>query len=194
MTKKTISTLARRTQNPIFAIALGGMLAVMVCPRGYAQDASEFRQIAWEHGPTAVQVGEQAKISLPDGFMFTHEAGARKFLELTQNPPSGRELGILAPADLSWFAIVSFSDVGYVRDEEKDSLDADAMLASIQHGTEEENQERKRRGWSAISVIGWMQSPHYDSGTHNLEWSLKGREQEGDVVINHFTRFLGGEG
>jgi uncharacterized membrane-anchored protein len=133
-------------------------------------------------------------MTLPEGFVFTQADGARKFLELTQNPPSGRELGILAPEDLSWFAIFSFSDVGYVRDDEKDSLDADAMLASIQQGTEEENQERKRRGWSTISVIGWMQPPHYDSRTRNLEWSLRGRDEEGQVVVNHYTRLLGRRG
>jgi uncharacterized membrane-anchored protein len=194
MTKKTVSTLARPTQNPIFAIAFGGMLAVAFCPRGYAQDASELSRIAWEHGPAVAQVSEQATMNLPEGFVFTHAAGAQKFLELTQNPPSGGELGIFAPEDLSWFAILSFSDVGYVRDDEKDSLDADAMLVSIQQGTEEGNKERRRRGWSTISVIGWMQSPHYDSSTRNLEWSLKGRDEEGQVVVNHFTRLLGRRG
>jgi len=92
--------------------------------------------------------------------VFTHKAGARRFLELTQNPPSGRELGILAPEDLSWFAILSFSDVGYVRDDDKDSLDADNMLASIQQETEEQNKERRRHGWGAISVVSWLQTPH----------------------------------
>ena len=194
MTKKTISILNRYVGSLMATIALGGALAVTLCEQAHAQDTSAFRQITWEHGPANVRVGDQATMRLPEGFIFTHEAGARKFLELTQNPPSDRELGILAPNDLSWFAIISFSNVGYVRDDEKDSLDADGMLSSIQQGTEESNKERRRRGWSTISVIGWMQSPHYDSRTRNLEWSLKGQDEEGQVVVNHFTRLLGRRG
>jgi uncharacterized membrane-anchored protein len=194
MNKKTISMLTRHNQNLIFSIAFGGLLAAL-CPQIYAQDDSGLSGIAWEHGPVIARVGDQAKINLRKGFVFTHEPGARRFLELTQNPPSGRELGILAPEDLSWFAILGFSDVGYVRDDEKDSLDADNMLASILQGTEEQNKERKRRGWGAISVVGWLQTPHYDEFTHNLEWSLTCREEEENKTVgNPYTRFLGRRG
>jgi uncharacterized membrane-anchored protein len=184
--------MASRTQGLVFAVAIGGILAMV--PQVHAQVASEFSRIGWEHGPAAAHVGDLATMNIPKGFVFTQAAGAKKFLELTENPPSGAELGILAPEDLSWFAILSFSDVGYVRDDDKDSLDADAMLASVQQGTEESNKERRRRGWSTISVIGWMQSPHYDSRTRNLEWSLKGQDEEGQVVVNHYTRLLGRRG
>ena len=37
-------------------------------------------------------------------------------------------------------------------------------------------------------------APHYNSSTHNLEWSLKGRDEDGQVVVNHYTRFLGRRG
>lgn len=195
MTRKTTSMQTRLTQNLFFSIAFGCLLTAVICPRVDAQDDRGLSGIAWEHGPAVVRVGDQGTMNLREGFVFTHEAGARTFLELTQNPPSGHELGILAPQDLSWFAILSFSDVGYVRDDEKDSLDADAMLASIQQGTEEDNKERKRRGWGAISVAGWLQTPHYDSFTHNLEWSLRcNEEEEGKTVGNHYTRFLGRRG
>jgi uncharacterized membrane-anchored protein len=192
MTKRATSTMASRTQSRVFAVAIGGILAMV--PQVHAQAASEFSQIGWEHGPAAARVGNLATMNIPKGFVFTQAAGAKKFLELTENPPSGAELGILAPEDLSWFAILSFSDIGYVRDDDKDSMDADAMLRSIQQGTEESNTERRRRGWSTISVVGWVQAPHYNSSTHNLEWSLKGRDEDGQVVVNHYTRFLGRRG
>jgi uncharacterized membrane-anchored protein len=35
----------------------------------------------------------------------------------------------------------------YVKDDDKSSLDADAMMKSIRQGTEEANAERKSRGW-----------------------------------------------
>src|SRR5207245_1376670 len=99
MTRKTTSMQTRLTQNLFFSIAFGGLLTAVFCPRVYAQDDRGLSGIAWEHGPVVVRVGDQGTMNLREGFVFTHEAGARTFLELTQNPPSGHELGILAPQD-----------------------------------------------------------------------------------------------
>ena len=40
-------------------------------------------------------------------------------------------MGFVAPAGEDWFAVFEFDDVGYVKDDEKDSLDANALLDSI---------------------------------------------------------------
>jgi uncharacterized membrane-anchored protein len=182
------------THHTCVAVALATVVACALSMPLRAQDLTEFERIPWEHGPTVVKVGDQATIKLPSGFRFTHEAGAKKFMELSENPPSGRELAILAPEDLSWFVILRFIDDGYVSDTEKRSLDSDALLSSIQRATEKSNEERKRRGWGTITVIDWIQSPYYDAATHNLEWSIRGRDERGELVANHFTRFLGRRG
>ena len=194
MKKLSYSRTIHQKVNSIFTLGLAGMMSVALCQAVDAQETNAISQIAWQHGPAVVELGDQATMNLPKGFVFTGAGGATKFLELTQNPPSGRELGILASEDVSWFAILSFSKDGYVRDDEKDSLDANGMLVSIQQVTEEANKERKQRGWGSISVLGWMQPPHYDGSTHNLEWSIKGRDEDGQVVVNHFTRLLGRHG
>jgi uncharacterized membrane-anchored protein len=111
-------------------------------------------------------------------------------MEAMQNPVSGKELGFVAPAKLDWFVVFEFDDVGYVRDDEKGSLDPDAMLQSMKAGTEAGNHERKRRGWPALNILGWEQKPHYNETTRNLEWAIKG-ESEGKPLINYNTRVLG---
>jgi uncharacterized membrane-anchored protein len=131
---------------------------------------------------------------VPKGFLFTGEEGSRKFMELTENIPSGRELGVLGPEDLKWFIVFEFGSIGYVKDDEKDSLDADAMLKAIQSATEKSNEERKRRGWGTLTVLDWVQPPHYDGTTHNLEWSTKCQDDKGNLVSNHNTRYLGRRG
>ena len=50
MTKIATSTMASRTQSLVFAVAIGGILAMV--PQVHAQAASEFSQIGWEHGPS----------------------------------------------------------------------------------------------------------------------------------------------
>ena len=83
-----------------------------------------------------------------------------------------------------------FDDVGYIKDDDKDSLDADAMLASIRKGTEIGNKEREKRGWPTMTILGWEKEPYYDEESHNLEWAIRG-SSEGDVVVNYNTRLLG---
>ena len=151
-------------------------------------------KVDWQKGPLKAKLGSLAKIDVPEGYLFADGEGARIFLQLMQNIPSGNELGLLTPADSNWFVIFEFSDVGYVKDDEKASLDANAMLKSIQEATEASNEERKNRGWGTMTVVGWIQQPHYDDSTHNLEWALQAKDEKGELVVNHKTRYLGRRG
>ena len=59
-------------------------------------------------------------------------------------------------------------------DDEKDSLDADAMIASIREGTEAANEERRRRGWSTMTILGWHEEPFYDADTDSHWTAMSG--------------------
>src|SRR2546428_11305562 len=110
-------------------------------------------------------------------------------MELNQNPTSGEELGVMLPTDssASWFAIFEFEPNGYVKDDEKNHLDADKILASIRAGNDRANEERKKRGWGSVDIVGWYKPPAYDPVTHNLEWSIRRAAGE-HRVVNHATR------
>ena len=117
-------------------------------------------------------------------------------MEVTENPPSGNEHGILLcqSADTAmgvWFVIFSYEASGYVKDDDGKTLDAAAILRTIQEGTEEGNQERQDRGWGAIYIDGWQRAPFYDERTHNLTWSTRLHDETGDTSINHSVRLLG---
>lgn len=158
---------------------------------GQSGDASK---IKWQRGPATAKIGDQATVKLPEETMFTDPEGAKLFLELTENIPSGDELGILTDLEGKWFVIFRFMNVGYIKDDEKSSLDADALMKSIREGTEAANAERRKRGWGTMDIVGWIQPPHYDETTHNLEWSLEGKQDNGAKVINQNTRYLGRRG
>lgn len=126
--------------------------------------------INWVQGPTLAKLGDYAEIQVPKGFLFADGNGARKYLELSHNPVSNQELGVIAPRSEqeSWYIIFEFNEVGYVKDDEGSSLDSKALLESIQQGTEESNDIRKKNGWAAFHVTGWYTEPFYDQTTHNL--------------------------
>jgi len=161
----------------------------------YAAEQEEFKlsSLNWIKGPAKADMKGIAGIDVPKDYMFVDGDGARKLMEVMGNFTSGSEVGLLAPTGMVWFAIFRFSDDGYVKDDDKDKLNADKILRSIREGTEGANEERKRRGWATMKVVGWQQEPAYNEATHNLEWAVIG-ESEGERVINYNTRILGRRG
>jgi len=152
-----------------------------------------YENVTWQKGPSVGQLGINAEVKIPDGYIFAGARDTRTLMEANKNPISNTELGFIARSDEDWFVVFEFDDVGYVKDDEKTSLDADALLKSIKEGTEESNKERVKRGWPTLKTLGWETPPRYNEITHNLEWATRA-ESEGFLVINHNTRLLGREG
>ncbi len=159
----------------------------------------KYSTIRWQEGPSTAQLGAMAQVKVPAGFHFTDAAGARVWAELNENMPNDQTLGVIAPAesanvDASFFFIVfNFSDSGYIKDDDKDNLDAAAILESIRQGNEEANNYRTAHGTAPLQIVGWMQPPAYDQATHNLRWAVKA-SSDGHDIINYNTRVLGRHG
>lgn len=173
------------------SIALAALLALAVS--GFAQE-----EIEWTAGPATAELGDRlAKIEVPEGYVFAGGDETRKFMEMTGNPPSGRELGVIMPAEegKNWFLLFEYDEVGYVKDDEKDKIDADAILESVREGTEASNEERKKLGGGEIHVVGWFEKPHYDAKSHNLVWAIEAKgEVDTDRSVNYDVRLLGRKG
>jgi uncharacterized membrane-anchored protein len=153
-------------------------------------DAPPELGLSWIAGPADGTLGTIGMVKIPEGYQFVGADDARKMLEAMGNPTDGSELGILAPSSMDWLVVFEFDDVGYVSDEDKDKIDADAILGSIKEGNEYANEERKKRGWPEVQITGWGQPPHYDDQTKNLEWEIRG-SSEGHSITNYNTRILG---
>ena len=159
--------------------------------------AQEKARPGWTPGPTVGTLGRHATVNVPEGFFFLDQRATKRFLEETQNIPDGDELGTIIRLKPDsgdyWFAVFSYSDTGHIKDDEKDSIDASALMKSMQEGNSEANAERKRRGWAVLNLEGWHQPPFYDAATHNLTWATR-LTSEGETSINHSIRLLGRTG
>lgn len=155
-------------------------------------------QIDWKPGPTTADLGDNlAQIEVPEGYLFADADNTRKLMALYGNPPSDQEVGLITPAaeDESWFLVFEYDDSGYVKDDEKDKIDAQAILDSIREGTEQSNEQRKEMGAGAIHVTGWFQEPRYDTKTNNLVWAIEARgDDPTHKVVNYDVRLLGRRG
>ena len=153
--------------------------------------------IHWVKGPCRAKLGDIAEVEIPKGFLFADGNGARKYMEMAQNPTSGSELGLIAPEseNETWFVLFEFGNVGFVKDDDKSSLDESAILKTIQEATEKANEERRKRNWKPFHVSGWHTLPFYDSQTNNLTWAVNGSEDNNEnPIVNYSVRVLGRRG
>ncbi len=197
----------RNTRHSKHSLCIAALLALLLLPfyaPAQQQDAAPKVKIDWQDGPTVGKLGDLAEIKVPEGYRFAGADGTRKFLELTQNPPTGGELGVLIPERKDneetagfWFVIFEFNNIGYVKDDDRDKLNADNLLKELQTNTEEGNKERARRGWPAYNIDGWFKSPYYDVSTKNLTWATRGHSLENgkeEKSVNYSVRILGRRG
>lgn len=168
------------------ALALAGSILT-------AQSADSKQKITFLDGPTNAPLGSMASINVPAGFRFIDGKTTRALLKAEGEPVSDSILGLMAPTNADWSVMFEFAGIGYVKDDDKDKLDADKLLASIKAGTEAANKERQRNGNPPLEVVGWEVPPKYDAATHNLEWAVRAT-CEGRPILNYNTRLLGRKG
>lgn len=151
----------------------------------------------WKPGPGQVILGSdvaQVELAGPEIFLDANEA--KRLLKDSGNVPGGKEVGLIATREegQNWFLVFEYDPLGYVKDDEKDKIDADGLLDSIKEANESANAYRKERGMPGLHVTGWSEPPHYDAKTNNLVWGILAKDDEGDEVVNYNVRVLGREG
>jgi uncharacterized membrane-anchored protein len=144
----------------------------------------------------------KAHLNVQPGFRYLDHDDSRKVLEqLWGNPPDDSVLGMLVPdaapldGDHSWAVVVTYSDEGYVTDEDAASTDYNALLKELQQSTSDENDERKKAGYGTLQLIGWAQPPTYDAAGKRLHWAKElAFEGEKSHTLNYDIRVLGRQG
>jgi uncharacterized membrane-anchored protein len=144
-------------------------------------------------GPSTAQLGAVAEIQVPVSHIFFDGKATRAMMEAAGEPVGGNEVGFLSPTNRKWAVYFQYDDCGYVKDDDKDKLDADKLLKSINEGNDEGNKYRKKHGNPTLDIVGWDQKPAYDATTHNLTWAIRAT-CEGEQIVNYNTRLLGRKG
>jgi uncharacterized membrane-anchored protein len=157
------------------------------------RENSPVEKLAWVNGPATARLKDLATIRLPAGFRFLDHSDARKLLELTGNRTHGDEVGLIEQKADRWWVVFKFDDIGFVKDDEKNELDADKLLESIHKGTEAANEYRAEKGVPPLHVVGWHVKPNYNDQTKNLEWAIIA-ESQGQQSVNYNVRVLGRHG
>jgi len=173
-------------------LVLGAFLALTtMCASAQKPDSPSKPTVL--KGPAQAHLESYAQIDVPAGYMFIDGKGTRALLKSKGEPSSGHEVGLIISTNEGFYVFFEFADIGYVKDDEKDKLDPDKLLAAIKRGNDEANKERERAGNPPLEIVGWDVPPKYDSATHNLEWAIRATSA-GRPVLNYNTRLLGRKG
>lgn len=144
----------------------------------------------------AGDLGGVAKIAIPKGYRFTHGSGASRVLELFGNLPQPSASGLLTTEGFGPWIIFGYDDSGHVKDDEKNDINADELLALRREGLAESNKVRKERGIHELAILGWAMPPRFNDTTKTLEWAVRIQSLDGTggESVNYETRLLGRTG
>ena len=154
--------------------------------------ARQFQSLDWYKLGQKGDIAGKATFVATQNHTFLNAANTDKFLTLNGNPPRGSAYTV-APVEDDWFAILSFSAEGYIKDDEK--IDADALLASLKEGNAAESERRRKAGYDALTITGWAIPPRYDTTNNRLEWATLLRDEaDQSILANVSTKILGRSG
>jgi uncharacterized membrane-anchored protein len=146
-------------------------------------------------GPRQVELGHDLVMALPDGFFYLDPPQAKRLMERNGNLWNDNLLGVVLRPDADWLISIRYTEDGYVKDDEAAKLNADDLLKQLHDGTEEGNEERGKRGFKPLHVMGWSEPPRYQAQPHHLVWGMRlSREGSPGETVNFNTRVLGRKG
>jgi len=173
-------------------------------PKGTSITPEEFEaKLGYQTGTVTIGNGI-ATIAVPPSFRFIGPEGSRRLLtQAWGNPPESADgvLGMLIPAEASplskqgWGIAITYDEDGYVDDSDAAKMDYGKLLKEMQDGATEVNEERAKRGFPAVTVVGWAEPPTYDRASHKMYWAkdlMFG--SGGDHTLNYNIRILGRRG
>jgi uncharacterized membrane-anchored protein len=139
---------------------------------------------------------------VPEKFGYLNPEQTRFVIEDMWGNPDGKgTLGMLIPDepsvldDAGWAFIITYEEMGYVKDDDADDIDYDDLLEELQADIKIENEERAKLGYESYELIGWASSPYYDTERKMLHWAKEIRFGESEFnTLNYNIRVLGRKG
>lgn len=142
-----------------------------------------------------------ATINVAPGFKFLDAREAKYVLEdLWGNLKGQAPLGMILPAGskasvADYAFIVEYEALGYVKDKDADDINYDDLLTEMKEETTKANEERKKAGIQAMTLVGWAAKPHYDKDRKLLYWAKEFKVDGTDEnTLNYDIRILGRKG
>jgi uncharacterized membrane-anchored protein len=193
--KNSLQSARVRTAIFLWLLPVFGAFSTQCCNAAQALSLTSPNQalIGWTSGPADASLGTLADIKISKGYRFTDAGGASDLLARMNNPIPQGLVGILAPESGQWWAVLTYKDIGYVKNADKDQIDAAGILKAISDRTQRQNEDRTIHNLPPINSVDWKYPPAFDAKTHTVEWAVQVKTQSAQI-INHTMCLLGRQG
>ncbi|MEQ4485180.1 DUF2167 domain-containing protein [Cohnella silvisoli] len=183
--------LRMRGVTAAFVLAIALSMPISVYAEG--TETAEPRYDWVEGTGQSVQIGSVADLALDPAMLYLDADNTRRFLDENGNISSDSDIASVFPADSDWSVYFQYFEEGHVADDEKNDIDADALLQSYKDGTEEQNKKLEDPA-DHLFVEGWEKAPEYDETRRALTWTLRMHDGNNEPLVNQNVRVLTREG
>lgn len=161
--------------------------------------ADELAQMDWQYGPQDKQIEAiNAHYELGETEALLGGEQARRVLELSEGAkyPGVNALILhgLGEGETASQTMLAHIDIGFITDEDWESLNADEVLETTKELTAEQNRQREQNGFRTLFVDGWRVPPRYDRESRTAYWALDVSTSAGGKVINAIAVKLSRDG
>ena len=183
-----------------FLLGLVGLLAFAINadakpPQNEEERSAALKALTWREGQPLTLPISHASLKAPANIRQLLGSDAVSLWEVLNglDAPAGTEAALY---DEKAETLVFYQKVadGYVRLDDWDDVDADAMLKEVTANTETANARRKSAGISAIHVVGWLERPHLDRFTNTVRWAFEANDERDGSLVNSIALVLGRDG
>lgn len=160
------------------------------------------KTLKYEHGTIKLANGV-GTIKVPSGFKYLSGPQAERILvDVWGNPkPETPSLGMILPENKGATSIdsyvfnIDYEEMGYVKDDDANDINYDELLTQMKEDSKTENEERKKAGYEAITIVGWASKPFYDNQRKILHWAKELKFGQDPInTLNYNIRILGRKG
>lgn len=164
-------------------------------PQTDDERSAALQSLKWRDGETLTLPVSQATLQAPESVKQLLGPDAVTLWEALNGleAPTNTEAALYDPASKTLVFYQKLGD-GYVKLDDWNDVDADAMLKSVTENTEAENARRKAAGLAALHVVGWLERPHLDRATNTVRWSFEARDEESGSLVNSIALVLARDG
>jgi uncharacterized membrane-anchored protein len=164
-------------------------------PQTEEERNTALRTLTWRDGEALALPLSHGTLQAPDGISQLLGKDAATLWEALNgvDAPSGMEASLYDPKTKALVFFQKLGD-GYVKLDDWEDVDADAMLKSVSENTEADNARRKAVGLAGLHVVGWRERPHLDRATNTVRWSFEARDDENGELVNSIALVLARDG
>ncbi|MBS0546810.1 MAG: DUF2167 domain-containing protein [Proteobacteria bacterium] len=182
------------------AVAWLGLLAATSIafaapPKTEQERETAIRALKWHEGRAVTLPISHAHLQAPATVQQLVGDDSGRLWEVLNaiDAPRGSEATLYDPATDTIVFYQKLGD-GYIRLDDWQDVDADALLKSVTDNTEANNVKRKEAGLSPVHVVGWLERPQLDRATNTVRWSFEASDEKQGRLVNKIALILGRDG